>query len=70
MPRAGCRGGGRLGIHGLRGKQRLAALGAAHAAGLGATIPETRKRDLGCSIRGQLVESKERQNKTENQLIV
>lgn len=49
MPRAGSRGGGRPRLRGLhvRCKQRLAALGAAHAAGLGATIPET-LRDLGC----------------------
>lgn len=50
MPRPCRRGGGRprRGLHGLRGKQRLAALGTAHAAGLGTTIPETRKRDVGC----------------------
>ena len=69
MPRS-CRGGGRPGrgvhVH-VRCKQRLAALGAAHAAGLGTTIPET-LRDVGCSIRGQLVEGESK--KSTNQLIV
>ena len=56
MPRS-CRGGGGPGrgvhVH-VRRKQRPAALGAAHAAGLGTTIPET-LRDLGCRQGGPLV---------------